>query len=81
MKKRLIALLLALSMTAALAACGGGKDDAGAPEQEVTAPAEDVDGTVDQPQETPEGEEEISETQNADAPPGIDCRIGVSTST
>ena len=66
MKKRLIALLLALSMTAVLAACGGGKDDAGAPEQEVTAPAEDVDGTVDQPQETPEGEEEISETQNAD---------------
>ena len=46
MKKRLLALLLALSMLAALTACGGKKDDAGTPEQEVTAPAEDVDGTV-----------------------------------
>ena len=66
MKKRLLALLLALSMLAALTACGGKKDDAGTPEQEVTAPAEDVDGTVDQPQETPEAGEEVSETQDAD---------------
>ena len=48
MKKRLLALLLALSMLAALTACGGKKDDAGTPEQEVTAPAEDVDGTVEE---------------------------------
>ena len=66
MKKRLLALLLALSMLAALTACGGKKDDAGTPEQEVAAPAEDVDGTVDQPQETPEAGEEVSETQNGD---------------
>ena len=64
MKKKLLALLLALSMLAALTACGGKKDDAGTPEQEVTAG--DVDGTVDQPQETPEAGEEASETQNAD---------------
>ena len=62
MKKRLLALLLVLSMLAALTACGGKKDDAGTPEQEATAPAEDVDGTVDQPQETPEAGEEVSET-------------------
>ena len=64
MKKKLLALLLALSMLAALTACGGKKDDAGTPEQEVTAG--DVDGTVDQPQETPEAGEEASETQNGD---------------
>ena len=66
MKKRLLALLLALSMLAALTACGGKKDDAGTTEQEVTAPVEDVDGTVEEPQETPEAGEEISETQNDD---------------
>ena len=75
MKKRLLALLLALSMLAALTACGGKKDDAGTPEQEVAA--EDVDGTVDQPQETPEAGEEVSETQDADGSTETDAAAPV----
>ena len=75
MKKKLLALLLALSMLAALTACGGKKDDAGTPEQEVAA--EDVDGTVDQPQETPEAGEEVSETQDADGSTETDAAAPV----
>ena len=77
MKKRLLALLLALSMMAALTACGGKKDDAGTPEQEVTAPAEDVDGTVEEPQEAPEAGEEVSETQDADGSTETDAAAPV----
>ena len=62
MKKRLLALLLALTMLAALTACGGKKDET--PEQDVTA--EETDTTVEKPQEEAEAGEEISETQNAD---------------
>ena len=62
MKKRLLALLLALTMLAALTACGGKKDET--PEQGVTA--EETDTTVEEPQEEAEAGEEISETQNAD---------------
>ena len=66
MKRKLLALFLAMAMLLALTACGGGKDDAGTPEQGAVTATEDVDGTVDQPQETLEAGEENSETQNAD---------------
>ena len=33
MKRKLLALFLAMAMLLALTACGGGKDDAGTPEQ------------------------------------------------
>ena len=68
MKKRLLALLLALTMLAALTACGGKKDET--PEQGVTA--EEPDGTVEKPQEEAEAGEEISETQNADGSTELD---------
>ena len=68
MKKRLLALLLALTMLAALTACGGKKDET--PEQGVTA--EEPDGTVEEPQEEAEAGEEISETQNADGSTELD---------
>ena len=68
MKKRLLALLLALTMLAALTACGGKKDETA--EQGVTA--EEPDGTVEKPQEEAEAGEEISETQNADGSTELD---------
>lgn len=69
MKKRLIALLLAMSMTLSLAACGNGKTDAEFPEQDVAVSGDtgdDADGSVEEPQEVPEGETESGEIQNAD---------------
>ena len=66
MKKRLLALLLALTLLAALTACGGKKEET--PEQGVTS--EETDGTVEEPQE--EAGEESSETQNADGSTELD---------
>ncbi len=78
MKRKLLALLLALAMTLALAACGGEeepkKENDGQQTEDVTAPEEtdktedagdDADGTTDEAQEAPE-EEEVSGTQKDD---------------
>lgn len=65
MKRRGISLILALVLLASLAACGGKQtpaEDKGEPDDEITST---VDGTTDEPVETPE-DGEISETQNAD---------------
>lgn len=78
MKRKLLALLLALAMTLALAACGGEEEpkeeNDGQQTEDVTAPEEtdktedagdDADGTTDEAQEAPE-EEEVGGTQKDD---------------
>lgn len=81
MKKRLLALLLALAMTLAMTACGGQKDTQENDTQQVedaTPPAEEnggagdagevEDATTDDPQEVPD--EEAAETQKGDGSTG-----------
>ena len=60
MKKRLLALLLALSMTAALAACGGKKEtSAEEPEQvEDTVPETEETGAEEEPEDSREAAEQ-----------------------
>ena len=60
MKKRLLALLLALSMTAALAACDGKKEtSAEEPEQvEDTVPETEETGAEEEPEDSGEAAEQ-----------------------
>ena len=68
MKKRLLALLLALSLLAALTACGG-KNEEPAEEPEQVEDVADVETPETEPEETPE-EPETPETEETPAEPG-----------
>lgn len=72
MKKRIVAVMLAAAMVCSLAACGGGSNDAAAPESAEEAPAADV---AEEPAAETETSEESAPAAEGETAAGLKIAI------